>query len=79
MAIKVGTIIQKDNEQEIVIKTINGVVEEKIPLRRYMEKHVMVQFDGRYQSLEEILDEYCGEYLKRCQTVEVSHSDIKTK
>ena len=75
MKAKIGTVIVDGQKKEVVLKTINDVVEETMPLEMVMAQKIVVEYDGRMQTLKEIIDYASDEYMSRCEVIEVEPSD----
>lgn len=60
----IGTVVKKDDGLHVVTRVVNDrIIMNTEPLRDYISKSVMVNYNGEYRTLREIIDMESDNYL----------------
>ena len=54
-----------DNVYNVITVVTDNRVSKKEPLQDFVAKQIMVQYDGEYRSIKEVLDMRCEEYINK--------------
>lgn len=62
---KLGDVIQDSDNLYVVTELENDQVTRRELLRDYISKVVIVKVGNEYKQINEVLDEFCDEYLRK--------------
>ena len=54
-----------ENVYNVITEVTDNRVSKKEPLQDFIAKQIMIEYDGEYRSIKEVLDMRCEEYVKK--------------
>ena len=54
-----------DNVYNVITEVTGSRVSKKEPLQDFVAKQIMIEYDGEFRSIKEVLDMRCEEYINK--------------
>jgi hypothetical protein len=68
---KLGKLINKDNQLQVIIRVVNdNVITHTEPLEDYICKNVMINYNGEFRTIREIIEIECYKYVGKNDVIE---------
>ncbi len=64
MSVKVGNVIENKSGLHVITQITNGIVVDTEKLEDYIIRNAVVQEDGEWKTLKEVIERRCEMYLK---------------
>lgn len=64
MVSKVGNVIENKSGLHVITEVINGIISDTEKLEEYVTNNALVQEDGEWKTIKEVIERRCTMYLK---------------
>jgi hypothetical protein len=58
-------VFKENDTFYIVTRTVDGMIKEKMPLREFCERNYLIEIDGSFLTINELLDKLENNFIER--------------